>query len=204
MAANAPMRDFPPVQQGVFTMSNFPSLPETAHLSDLFKRFPRGVGPLLEFHDAVLRDDSELSIGDRELIAAWVSGLNQCRFCFGAHKLMAQAFDVDPELVDALFERFDDAPLSPRFRLLLRFLEKLTLNPSLVRKRDMTALLESGWSEAAIHDAVLVCALYAFMNRIVEAAGIAPGAEYSSPDPGMVKRRREGSYVSWGRDAGIA
>lgn len=184
-------------------MSNFPGLPEPAHLSDLFKRFPRGVGPLLEFHDAVLRQDSELAIGDRELIAAWVSGLNQCRFCFGAHKLMAQAFDVDPELVDALFERFDEAPLSPRLRLLLRFLEKLTLNPSLVRKKDVAVLIEAGWSEAAIYDAVLVCALYAFMNRVVEAAGILPGSEYTRPSPQAITRRREGSYVSWGRDLGL-
>lgn len=184
-------------------MSYYPSLPDRAHLSDLFKRFPRGVEPLLAFHDAVLRSDSELSIGERELIAAWVSGLNQCKFCYGAHKLMAHAFDVDPALVDMLFERFDEAPLPARFLKLLRFLEKLALTPSLVRRSDVAGLLKAGWSEEAIHDAALVCGLYAFMNRVVDAAGILPGEEYDDPSPEAIERRRSGSYLSWGRDAGI-
>lgn len=184
-------------------MSHYPSLSENAHLRDVFKRFPRGVRLLLEFHDAVLRSESVLSIGERELIAAWVSGLNQCKFCFGAHKLMAQAFDVEPALLDMLFERFDEAPLPARFLKLLRFVEKLALTPSLVRQGDMQSLLDAGWPEEAIHDAVLVCGLYALMNRLVDASGIMPGEEYESPDDEAVKARREGSYLKWGQESGL-
>ena len=31
-------------------MSRLPSLPDSPHLIDVFKRFPRGAQPLLQFH----------------------------------------------------------------------------------------------------------------------------------------------------------
>ena len=61
-------------------MSRFPSLPDNPHLADVFKRFTQGVWPLLDFHDAILRGDSELSVGERELIAAFTSERNHCPF----------------------------------------------------------------------------------------------------------------------------
>lgn len=63
-------------------MPFLPSLPKTSHLSDLFKKFPRGVAPMMDYTDAVLRDDAELSKAERELIATYVSSLNACEFCF--------------------------------------------------------------------------------------------------------------------------
>ncbi len=56
-------------------MALFPSLSENPHLADVFKKFPEHVRPLLEYHDLLLRGDSPLTIAERELIAAYVSGL---------------------------------------------------------------------------------------------------------------------------------
>lgn len=61
-------------------MPSFPSLPDVAHLGDLLRRFPKNVEPLLVYTNSVLRSEGALSIGERELIAAYVSGLNSCRF----------------------------------------------------------------------------------------------------------------------------
>jgi len=184
-------------------MPNFPSLSEGAHLRDVFRHFPRGVTPLLQLHDDVLRRDSELSVADRELIAAWVSGLNQCRFCFGAHRVMAEAFGVSMELIDALFADLDTAPVRPELAELLRFSRKLTLEPERVVRSDVQALIASGWSESAVYDAVMVVSLYAFMNRLVQAAGIIPGAEYEKPDAAALEQRRNGGYADWGRREGL-
>jgi uncharacterized peroxidase-related enzyme len=41
--------------------------------------------PLCALTDLLLRGESTLSESERELIAAWVSYLNQCEFCFSAH-----------------------------------------------------------------------------------------------------------------------
>ena len=144
-----------------------------------------------------------MPVGDRELIAAWVSGLNQCRFCYGAHRVMAQAFGISIELIDALFADFDAAPVRPEVKGMLRFARKLTLEPEHVVRADVQALLALGWSEEGVYDVVLVVSLYAFMNRIVQGAGIVPGAEYEMPDAEALKQRREGGYVEWGRREGL-
>ena len=80
-------------------MPQMPSLPEDAHLRDLLFRFPKNVEPLLQFVNSVLRSDGELSIGERELIAAFVSGLNACRFCYGSHVIHAETFGIEPGLI---------------------------------------------------------------------------------------------------------
>ena len=75
-------------------MARFPSLPEQPHLADAFKRFGRGIWPLCEYHDAVLRGASEWSIAERELMAAFVSGLNACQFCHGSHRMIAELHGI--------------------------------------------------------------------------------------------------------------
>lgn len=184
-------------------MSLFPSLPAEAHLSDVFKRFPKGLRPLLELHDALLRDDGALTIAQRELIAAYVSGLNGCDFCYGAHTLMAQAFGVDPALLEALITDLDAAPVDDRLKTLLRYLGHLTRTPSRIPRPAIDEVRAAGWSEEALYEAVSVCALYSYMNRIAEAAGLTPGLEYQNPDDSALKQRRGSTYVQWGERTGI-
>lgn len=54
------------------------SLPETATYIDIFKSYPGLMGHLLEFEQTLLRGPSSFREAERELIAAYVSGLNQC------------------------------------------------------------------------------------------------------------------------------
>ena len=51
-------------------------------------------------------------------------------------------------------------------------LKKLTENPSKVTKKDAEAVYAAGWDEQALYDAVTVCALFNFMNRIIEGTGV--------------------------------
>ncbi len=80
----------------------FPSLPQDPQLLDLFRLFPHAVQPLLDYHDRLLRDESPLTVGERELIAAYVSGLNACDFCHGAHIIAASVHGIDEGLFAAL------------------------------------------------------------------------------------------------------
>ena len=47
----------------------------------VFRAYPDTARPLLDYHQALLRGRSPLSVAERELIAAYVSGLNACRYC---------------------------------------------------------------------------------------------------------------------------
>lgn len=57
-------------------VSVFPSIEGEPSLDKVFRRFPHTLAPLLDYHDRLLRDRSPLTVGERELIAAYVSGLN--------------------------------------------------------------------------------------------------------------------------------
>ncbi|WP_339672996.1 peroxidase-related enzyme [uncultured Roseovarius sp.] len=153
-------------------MPLLPSLPDPAHLMDLHARFPRNVRPLMEYTDGLLRSDGELSIGQRELIATYVSALNACTFCAGAHRAYAEVFGIDAGLIDALIADVDTAPIDEKLRPLLAYVAKLNTLPSKLVARDAQAVYDAGWSEAALYEAVQVCALFNMMNRIIEGTGV--------------------------------
>ncbi len=153
-------------------MPLFPSLPEHPHLSDVFKAFPDQVRPLLAYHDALLREESPLSVAERELIAAFVSGLNACSFCFGGHKIYAQAFGIEETVIDALIADLETAPVDEKLKPILRYVAKLKNLPPKLTEADARAVYEAGWSERALFDAVQVAALFNFMNRIIEGTGV--------------------------------
>ena len=75
-------------------MPFLPSLRAGASLLDVFKTFPETSKPLIEFHEALLRGPSPFTAAERELIAAYVSGLNRCRYCHGVHTATAERLGV--------------------------------------------------------------------------------------------------------------
>jgi uncharacterized peroxidase-related enzyme len=63
------------------------------------------------------------------------------------------------------------APIEERLRAMLGFLEKLTLEPRAVSPLDVEPLRAVGLSDAAIEEAVHVCALFNMYDRIADALG---------------------------------
>ncbi len=182
-------------------MPQLPSLPQGAHLADLFKRFPKGVEPLMQYTDTLLRGKGALAIGDRELIATYVSGLNACKFCFDSHLTYAELFGIEPGLIDALLDNPETAPVSPQIRALIVYVGKLNTLPSRLTQRDAQLALDAGNSEQALYEAVQICALFNMMNRIVEGAGV--DFDYGTqPDahPGHNSKPEyhAGSYAAFG------
>lgn len=154
-------------------MSFYPSLPEKHHLMDLWKRFPRGIESLLGLHDAFLRnEDSALEIGERELIAAHVSALNGCHYCFVAHRRYAEAFGIAPDVFGEMVVDIAHEDLRPAMTAALIYAGKLTQTPSGIDQSDFDALIAAGWDEDAIHDIVSVTAIYGLMNRLLEGSGM--------------------------------
>ena len=153
-------------------MSHFPSIDDDAGLAEVFRRFPRGIDSLLAFHDEVLRMESELTIAQRELIAAYVSALNDCGFCFQAHRVYSALYGIDVELFDELVEDIDSSGLDEELKPLFHYVRKLTLSPAKIVSKDVERVLASGISEEALHDAVLVVGLFNLMNRILFGHGI--------------------------------
>lgn len=154
------------------------SLPERASLFEVFQAYPNTAKPLLDFHEVLLRGESPLTVAQRELIAAYVSGLNACSYCHGIHSRVAEAFGVTAELLAQLIDDVDSSSVAEEMKPLLRLARKLTLTPSRMTPADAEAVFAVGWDDRALHDAVAVCALFNFMNRLVDGLGIKADSEY--------------------------
>lgn len=153
-------------------MPFLPSFPEKTNLSDVFKAFPKGIKPLMEYHDEVLRGPSPLTIGEREMIAAFVSKLNGCRFCFNSHQVYAAFYGVDETLFDRLIEDIDTSGAPDKMKPVLKYARKITLDHGNIGQADSKAILKAGWPEAAVYDTAAVSSLFNYMNRIVDAMGV--------------------------------
>lgn len=153
-------------------MPFLPELPANATLLDLFRAYPETARPLIAFHEALLRGESPFSQAERELIAAYVSGLNGCRYCHGIHTATAEALGVQEGTVRNLLDGIEAAPVDQRMKPVLRYVEKLTRAPDSMTRDDAEAVYAAAWNQDALYHAVATCALFNFMNRLVEGLGI--------------------------------
>jgi uncharacterized peroxidase-related enzyme len=153
------------------------SLPENPTLADLRRLYSELFELLRPYAQQLMRGPSPLSIAQRELIAAYVSGINSCRFCLGTHARVADGFGIEASMVDALIQNLDDAPIEERLKPLLRYVRKLTELPARMTSSDADSVYAVGWSDAALVHAIAVCAYFNQMNRLVEGAGIVGAQE---------------------------
>lgn len=180
-------------------MAKLPSLPDNAHISDLFRRFPASKDAMMQFTQVVMREDGALKIEVRELISAYVSGLNRCTFCYGSHLIYAEAFGISEGLLDALLIDLDAAPVADDLRVLLGYVKVLNTLPSKTTQSKIDEVLAAGWSEEALFEAVQICGLFNMMNRIIEGSGVR--FDYAKADGGHPAKRagmdvRDHSYVA--------
>lgn len=153
-------------------MAHLDSLPEEATLFDIARRFPDLMQRMVALNGYIMRGESPLDYATRELLAAYVSGLNACVYCVGSHEAVARAFDVRPEALAELLRDIDSAALADKLKPLFRFARKLTLEPARVTAADAAGVYEAGWDEAALWSTILVCCAFNFMNRLVDGAGL--------------------------------
>lgn len=153
-------------------MPFFPSLPEDAGARHIFTINPAAGRALIEFHSAALRNDTQLTARDKELIAAYVSGLNACQYCYGVHKQTAKAFRVEESLIEALLVDVEHAPVDARLKPILAYARVLTLTPAKALQRHVDAIFAAGWTERDLHDAILTVCLFNFMNRLLDGHGV--------------------------------
>jgi alkylhydroperoxidase family enzyme len=130
-----------------------------------YRRDFYGAGDLT--HEA-MRGPSAWSIGDRELMAAYVSQVNDTQFCIAAHSATSGLFYGDHAKVAATLADVDTAPIEEPLRATLRMLGKLTRTDS-IDADDVRAVLAEGVSREQIEDALAVCLAFNITDRLADA-----------------------------------
>ncbi len=128
--------------------------------------------PLSELAEVLLRAPHSLSAGERELIAAYVSGLNECDFCCSSHSAFAAIqLDGGTDLVDHVKANLDDAPVSDKMRALLRIAGAVQDSGRKVTPELIAAARDHDATDLEIHDTVLIAAAFCMYNRYVDGLG---------------------------------
>lgn len=153
-------------------MPFFNHLDEFSDITDITFNDRRRLGPMDKVSQRIMRGKSQFSSADKEIMAAYVSGLNACSFCFGSHKVVAQQFGVDPNIIEKLVDNIEIAPIENKLKPIFKYLKKLTLSPSKLMQQDVDLVKKAGWSEEALYDAILIGCLFNFYNRLLDGHGI--------------------------------
>ncbi len=131
---------------------------------------PETAGPLMELAEALLRGDSTLSRGERELIAAYVSRRNECEYCAGSHGASAAALlpGGAEQVARALAGPAGSAPVSGKMRALLEIADLVRVDGRLVSAAAVAKARGEDATDAEIHDTVLIAAAFCMFNRYVD------------------------------------
>jgi uncharacterized peroxidase-related enzyme len=130
---------------------------------------PETARPLSALAETLLRGDNSLTRGEREAIAAYVSSLNECRFCELSHSAFAAAqLAGGYEVVDSIKRHPREAPVSPRLHALLDIAASVQRSGRAVTTAEIEAARAAGATDVEIHDTVLIAAAFCMYNRYVD------------------------------------
>jgi uncharacterized peroxidase-related enzyme len=156
--------------------------PDLPGITGLLATKPAVGRKFTEFVHELMRGPSPLSPGERELIAAFVSSENECRFCANSHAAAARHALPDPDgtLVAAVLADVHSAGVSERIRALLLIADKVRIGGHQVTAADIARAREAGADDEQLHDTVLIAAAFSLANRYVD------GLDALTPDdPGV-------------------
>jgi uncharacterized peroxidase-related enzyme len=130
---------------------------------------PETAAPLSQLAEVLLRGDNTLTRGERELIAAYVSNLNECTFCQTSHSwFAAKQLDGGMDVVDQVKADPNGAPISDKLRALLTIAAKVRDDGRTVASEDVENARREGATDVEIHDTVLIAAAFCMYNRYVD------------------------------------
>lgn len=116
------------------------------------------------------RERNGLSPGQRELIASFVSKLNDCKFCCDSHSACTKEY-LGEDLVNEVIRECNVEALPEKFRSLLCIAAAVQGLDRNQIPRTIAQAKELGASDEEIHDTVLVTAFFCMCNRYVDGLG---------------------------------
>lgn len=130
---------------------------------------PETAAPMSELAEILLRSSTGLTRLERELIATYVSWLNDCFYCHHSHGEIACIYSHgDRELIDQVRKDYTKANISDKLKALLHIAGKVQQGGKFVTTEDVENARHYGATDMDIHDTVLIAAAFCMFNRYVD------------------------------------
>ena len=126
---------------------------------------------------AALHDDANtIPMWFQETISSYVSILNDCPYSLANHWANAKHLMGDDARADAveraLHEHRPEAAFEGAELALLKYAEKLTLNPGKMEQADVQALKDAGVPDGEILEANQIIGYFNYANRLLNGLGV--------------------------------
>lgn len=133
---------------------------------------PETAKPMNQLAEILLRNENSLTRGERELIATYVSYLNDCFFCQHAHGGLAQHYlGCDIGFIDSVKKNFENTAISEKLKALLAIAASVQKGGKHVTTDQIERARSLGATDREIHDTVLIAAAFCMFNRYVDGLG---------------------------------
>ena len=155
---------------------------------------PETAEPMSALAEILLRSNDGLSRAERELIATYVSYLNDCFYCHHSHGEIAVCYlDGNRSLVDDVRNDYKSADISDKLKALLNIAGKVQKSGKAVTEEDVANARAQGATDMDIHDTVLIAAAFCMFNRYVDGLAAKTPTDLSSY-PLRAKQVAENGY----------
>jgi len=142
-------------------------------------RRPAEFRAFFAYHDALmLREESSLTKGEREMIVVATSAANQCLYCVVAHGALLRIYEKKPLVADQVATNYRKADITPRQRAMLDFAMKVATDSQALGDADFEALRAHGFNDDDAWDIGAIAAFFALSNRMANVSGMMPNAEF--------------------------
>jgi uncharacterized peroxidase-related enzyme len=149
-------------------MSYIPLEKHLPGITGLLEYRKDSAAPIRELTQILLRGESTLTEGERELIATVVSSGNECRFCTAAHTAAANVLLEERVTSEAVKTDINSAPVSDKMKTLLHIAALVQKSGKAVTPEAVATARQAGATDLEIHDTVLIAALFCLYNRYVD------------------------------------
>ena len=130
---------------------------------------PETATPMGKLANLMLRTNEGLSMAEREMIATYVSNLNDCFYCAQSHGAIATCYLNDNnELIEQVKKDYQHAEISDKMKALLSIVGSVQKGGKHVTEEQIKKAKEEGATDRDIHDTVLIAALFCMFNRYVD------------------------------------
>ena len=139
---------------------------------------PETITAHMDLYMSVMFSKSPLSRAQREMMAVVVSAANDCEYCQQHHGQALNHYWKDRDRVEQLRDNYNKLDLNNVDTQLCQLAKVLTKNPNGVDEdKHLQPLKNTGLSDRAILDAVLVISYFNFVNRMVLGLGVETNEE---------------------------
>jgi uncharacterized peroxidase-related enzyme len=130
---------------------------------------PETATPMGKLANLMLRTNEGLTMAEREMIATYVSYLNDCFYCEQSHGAIATCYLKDNnELIEQVKKDYQQANISDKMKTLLSIAGSVQKGGKHVTQQQIDDAKNAGATDRDIHDTVLITALFCMFNRYVD------------------------------------